>query len=293
MKKLSETFFNHGMTGRLAVTAALAGNACAPVQPAMVRAESASASGLHAPLAAKVIEPIREAVSQSTQTAPPMAAEPADEPEPEETEPEAEQEPALPAGTTVLHIGDSMAWSLGIPLNKIFKEAGLRSVTRAKTATYTTTWAHGEDIPLSLSYYDPDLVLISLGANEIQIDNPGARAKTIRKLVGRLEGRPCVWIAPPLWKKDTGILSVIRDNCAPCRYMDTNALVYNMPRHDGVHPNSKARPVWAEYVAGWLARQRDPEGESPWDLLPPSEDNDGPILDFDHLQQHFFQEAHR
>jgi lysophospholipase L1-like esterase len=269
------------MTGRLAVMAALAGNACTSVQPTVVRAESPST--LPAPLAAEVVEPVREAVSQNTETAEPTVAEPANElpAPPEKTASEAEPEPTLPSGTTVLHIGDSMAWSLGIPLNKILKEAGLRSVTRAKTATYTTTWAYGEDIPLSLNYYDPDLVLISLGANEIQINNPAGRAKTVRKLVGRLEGRPCVWIAPPLWKDDTGILSVIRDNCAPCRYMDTNALVHHMPRHDGVHPSSKARRVWAEYVAGWLARQRDPEGESPWDLLPSSADDDGPILDFD------------
>ncbi len=182
--------------------------------------------------------------------------------------------PTVPPGTKVLHIGDSMAGALGIELNAALKEAGATGILRYKTASFIPTWAWSRDLPVLLANHDPDLVLITLGTNEIRIEDPSIRAKTIRKLVGRLEGRPCVWIAPPLWGRgDTGLLPVIRDNCSPCVFMDTNALLPDIPRlRDKIHPTMKARRDWARFVLDWLSRQRDPNGKRPWDMksVPPS-----------------------
>jgi len=79
-------------------------------------------------------------------------------------------------------------------------------------------------------------------------------------------------------------LPLIRENCAPCRYMDTNTLVKNMPRvSDKIHPSMAARPVWAKFVVEWLMRERDPSGPGRWSLRPERPGNPGPILDFDKL----------
>lgn len=173
----------------------------------------------------------------------------------------------LPRGTLVLHVGDSFAAALGIPLAKRFKAAGLRSVLEFKTASYIPTWAFGKELGKYVSNYNPDLVLITLGANELEIPDPPQRIGAIQRLVSTLRGRPCVWISPPRWKPDTGLLQVIREHAAPCRYLDSDALVTELPRGpDKIHPSTEGREVWAEAVYGWLARARDPGAGQPWEL---------------------------
>ena len=58
--------------------------------------------------------------------------------------------------------------------------------------------------------------------------NPEQRAAAVRRLVGNLGGRLCVWVIPPLWKPDTGIFKVIRENAAPCRILESDTIVRNL-----------------------------------------------------------------
>lgn len=163
-----------------------------------------------------------------------------------------------------------MAGALGVTLNEALKARGVKGVLRFKTASFIPTWAWGKDLPVYVAQTKPDLVLISLGTNEVQILKPETRARVIQKLVGRLEGRPCVWILPPLWEVgDTGLLPVIRNNAVPCRVMDSNVVFPNMPRlGDKIHPTIPARSEWAKRVVDWLQQERDPKGALPWSLRP-------------------------
>lgn len=174
----------------------------------------------------------------------------------------------LPKGTLVLHIGDSFAAALGVELGKLLKGAGLRSALEYKTASYIPNWSYGGEIPKFVSNYQPDLVLITLGANEVEIPKPEERIKPIKHLVSVLGGRPCVWIGPPLWKPDTGLLKVIQDNVAPCRYLDSTALVPDLPRgKDKIHPSPEGRQIWAKAVFEWLSKERLGTPK-PWSLKP-------------------------
>jgi len=176
----------------------------------------------------------------------------------------------LPTGTTVLQIGDSFAGALGIDLNRELKEAGVRGVLKYETSTYIPTWASSKDLDHYLWKFHPDLVLITLGANELEIPDPAARAPTIHRLIGRLGGRPCVWVAPPLWQgARPALLDTIRSSCAPCLYLDSSALVPELQRmRDHIHPAMQARKIWAKAVIDWLRKHRDPRGSRPWDLVP-------------------------
>jgi len=189
---------------------------------------------------------------------------------PQTEEPASDAPLPLPKGTRILHIGDSMAGALGIALNRQLEDRGLKGKLRYETASYIPTWASSEKLPLYLAQQDPDLVLISLGTNELQIGEPERRAKTIQRLVGRLQGRPCVWIGPPhLDAGDNGLRDIIRDNCAPCGYMNTDAVYEDMPRvSDHIHPTMAAREEWARRVIDWLAEHRKPTEGHPWALDP-------------------------
>jgi hypothetical protein len=195
-------------------------------------------------------------------------AKPGDTPAPRTTETRSSAPPIdLPRGTLVLHVGDSFAGALGVPLGRRLKAMGLRSVLEFRTSSYVPTWASGTELPGYVARYNPDLVIVTLGANEFDLQNPAQRAGAVRRLVRELGGRPCVWVTPPRWKQDTGILSVIRQNVKPCRFLDSDTVVHDLERkRDGIHPSDAAREVWADAVLAWLVRERRGEGERPLEL---------------------------
>jgi len=230
-----------------------------PAAPAAAPATSPSslvpATALRATTAAPAVEtpPADSSVGKSTETAPPGAPELA----------------ALPKDTLVLQLGDSFAAALGVELGKRLKAAGVRSALEYKTASYIPNWSFGPEIPEYLGKYQPDLVLVTLGANELEIPKPEQRAGAIKHLVSVIGKRPCVWVAPPLWKPDTGLLHVIRENVAPCRYLDSNALVHDLPRgRDKIHPSAEGREIWAQTVFDWLVKERAGSEKQPWALKP-------------------------
>lgn len=174
----------------------------------------------------------------------------------------------LPRGTTILHIGDSFAGALGIDLNRELKERGVRGILKYQTATYIPTWASTKDLDKYLWQFHPDLVLITLGANELEIPDPHDRIRTIQRLVKRLGGRPCVWVGPPLWEgARPALLETIRESCAPCAFLDSTSLVPNLERNrDGIHPSMEARKIWAKAVLAWLTEHRAGTSETPWQV---------------------------
>ena len=176
--------------------------------------------------------------------------------------------PPLPRGTTVLHVGDSFAGALGVDLNRELASAGVRGILRYQTSSYIPTWASTRDLDRYLWDFHPDLVLVTLGANELLIPDPRDRIRTIQHLVKRFGDRPCVWIGPPLWPgARPDLLATIRESCAPCVYLDSTALVPDLERaHDHIHPSGDARKRWAKVVVAWLAEHRDPSGQKPWSL---------------------------
>lgn len=174
--------------------------------------------------------------------------------------------PELPKDSRILHIGDSFAGALGVELNKVLKNAGVKSRLEFETSTYIPTWAYQKKLKDLVSGYNPDLVLISLGANELENPEPDKRAPLIKRIVGAVGERSCVWVAPALWDgaKST-LLDVIKANVAPCVYLDMNRLVKKMPRAgDKIHPSMATRPDWALATARWLANHRKPTDGRPW-----------------------------
>lgn len=177
---------------------------------------------------------------------------------------------ALPEGTKVLHVGDSFAGALGIPLGALLEKAGVKSVLKHTDASYLTDWAWNGELEKFIWKYNPDLLIITLGANELAIAEPSQRIKTIRKITSLIGDRPCLWVAIPLWQgRHNGLMDVIRENSAPCVYWDSNRLidVEHMPRiSDGIHPTTEARNAWAQVVFDWLEVHRKPEPSRPWVL---------------------------
>jgi lysophospholipase L1-like esterase len=169
----------------------------------------------------------------------------------------------------VLHVGDSFVDAgLRQALGPKLATVGSRYLAVAKTGSYLGTWAHGSALRELLHAHQPALVLVTLGASEVNAEPPSIRLASVRGVVAQLKGRPCVWISFPLWKgAKTGLSDLIRRESAPCRHYDSQPLASRISRQrDGVHPDAKGGAVWGDAVATWLLAQRDPRSP-PWGLL--------------------------
>ena len=71
-----------------------------------------------------------------------------------------------------------------------------------------------------------------------------------RAIVARVGARPCVWIGPPPWLPEKGILGVVKDNAAPCRFFESSPLTLER-QPDGIHPTARGGKAWADAV--WQA----------------------------------------
>jgi hypothetical protein len=183
------------------------------------------------------------------------------------------QPPTVPKGTWVLHIGDSFVQaSLQQNLRPRFEAAGTGYVVDALTATYTTSWASEPDLDRWLGRR-PSLVLVTLGANEVDMPMPAEHAHAVEQLVRKIAGASasCVWITPPMWKDDSGILQVIHDHSSPCLFFDSDAVTGGLQvderQRDKIHPNERGGARWATALWDWLEDHRDP-ARAGWALVP-------------------------
>ncbi len=244
----------------------LAACACAPPTPGPTAPEIVSASAVSSAQQAPPAPALAASSAVPVASAAPIA-------------PVAPAPPPIPTGTAVLHIGDSFAVAgFAQALKPHMAALGVRYEVRAETSSFTTSWAGKMD--LLVANTQPDLVIINLGANEFTNTDPPAHAPAVRRIVKSIGNRPCVWVSPPSWRKDTGITAVIRENTAPCRFFDSDALVKQpIPRQgDKIHPSEAGGAIWAEAFWAWLNAERAPAesgvvGGSPWRLrqAPPEE----------------------
>jgi hypothetical protein len=179
----------------------------------------------------------------------------------------------------VLHVGDSFVLAgFAQALKTRMKPLGVRYEVRSEQSSYTVTWAAKMDELVANT--QPHLVIVTLGANEVANTDPPAHAPAIRRIVKAIGNRPCVWVLPPRWRKDTGIFDVIRDNSAPCRFFDTDVHVKEpiARRGDKIHPTPEGGETWAAGFWGWLMAERAPAGASdnPWTLKPSAPDERAP-----------------
>lgn len=152
-----------------------------------------------------------------------------------------------PPPKRVLHCGDSMVGGFGgltKALETRFKEMGAKFKSDSQTSVSIQTYARDKHFSDLLKETDPDLVIITLGANDMAAPFPSSLAPFIQSIVKKVGSRECWWLPPIPWSKDTKLIPVIKDNAAPCKVFDASSLkVARWP--DGIHPTDKGGQEWA------------------------------------------------
>lgn len=150
----------------------------------------------------------------------------------------------------ILHVGDPMVPLVGNYLRPILQADGRKYYIDSVVSSSTLSWSNKRLLQDAMYKYDPDVILISLGSNELFDPTPERRVPAIKQIVEDTRGRPCLWIGPPAWKQDTGFLELLKKNLGHCRYFDSTKL--NLPRMaDGRHPDWTGGYRWASAV--WKA----------------------------------------
>ncbi len=170
--------------------------------------------------------------------------------------PQAEPRPPEPKTyKVVVHTGDSMVGGgLCKALAPKFKAEGTRFIRDVWESASLMAFAESDRLPKLMKKYDPDLVLLTLGANDVFDRHPENLIRTIESIVKKVGERDCYWVGPPLWKGDFGLNEVIRQHASPCRFFDSSYLVMQRAG-DGIHPTDKGGVTWAD--AFWHAFNAD------------------------------------
>lgn len=126
-----------------------------------------------------------------------------------------------------------------------FTAEGTQFVRDVWESASIVAFAESDRLPKLLKKYNPDLVLMTLGANDVFDRHPENMIRYVESIVKKIGPRDCYWIGPPLWKGDFGLDDVIRDHVSPCIFFDSKDLVLQRAG-DKIHPTEKGGATWAD-----------------------------------------------
>ncbi len=155
--------------------------------------------------------------------------------------------PRVLAGKVVLHAGDSMVGGDGgltKALGARFKAEGAKFVRDYEVSVSVATFARTGKLKSLLDRHKPDIVILTLGANDVFVPFPQTFSGHVETIAKKIAPRECYWIGPPTWKPDSGIVAVIRDHSAPCKFFDSSKLTLKRAG-DHIHPTDKGGAEWA------------------------------------------------
>lgn len=157
----------------------------------------------------------------------------------------------------ILFIGDSMLERLSPRIAAYAEENGHQMNTVIWYGSSTEVWATSGRAKECIQKYRPDYIIISLGGNELFVNDIIARrTKYVKQIVADFAGIPYVWIGPPNWKKDTGINKMIQSVVPKGNFY----LSYTPDQHyerakDGAHPTPASAAKWADRICKWIVEE--------------------------------------
>jgi lysophospholipase L1-like esterase len=149
----------------------------------------------------------------------------------------------------VLHTGDSMVGGgLALALRPKFEADGVKYRRDVIESGTIHEFAQSDHLPKLLASFKPDLLLLTLGANHMpsSVEPDKELGPFVAKLIKRVSGIDCYWLAPPIWKPSQARFNEwLREHVAPCRFYDASVLTITR-RPDKIHPDEKGGEVWAD-----------------------------------------------
>ena len=157
----------------------------------------------------------------------------------------------------ILFIGDSMLERLSPRIAAYAEENGHQMNTVIWYGSSTEVWATSGRAKECIQKYRPDYIIISLGGNELFVNDIIARrTKYVKQIVAEFADIPYVWIGPPNWKKDTGINKMIQSVVPKGNFYLSYTPDQRYERaKDGAHPTPASAAKWADRICKWIVEE--------------------------------------
>jgi hypothetical protein len=157
-------------------------------------------------------------------------------------------------GKRVLLIGDSYAAGLGSQMAHLAAACAAPYHYKGDVGSSVLKWQNESVLRPEIEKFDPNVVLISLGGNDMQ-RSPAQLKKAIDSLVAKIRGvgARALWIAPlTVPVKDTSGVREIWKKAVGDDWYDSEKL--EIPRgSDGIHLAPSGYRYWAEQIWPWMA----------------------------------------
>lgn len=153
---------------------------------------------------------------------------------------------------TILFFGDSMVEGLSRRLCDYALENGHDYTSVCWYSSTSEIYAKTDTLQYFMKKVKPTYAIISLGGNEQFVNDLPKREKYLNTIISRLNGIPYIFIAPPSWKKDTGINALILKVAGKSRFFDSTKLTFERGK-DHVHPTFKSAEMWMDSIAAFMS----------------------------------------
>jgi lysophospholipase L1-like esterase len=157
----------------------------------------------------------------------------------------------------VLHIGDSMVggtFGLTRALEAKLTAEGATIVRHTTVSETLQSFDKSPTLKDLIRTHQPDIVVITLGANDALVPHPEAYTRNIENIARRVGDRECWWIGPPSIQNsyDMKLVKVLAEHSGSCKFFDSSKLELERTS-DGIHPNDRGAGKWAD--AFWASFQ--------------------------------------
>lgn len=151
----------------------------------------------------------------------------------------------------ILLIGDSMVQELELIFAPICAKNHHQFRSIAIQSTNIQTYAQSDTLEKMINLFEPTLVVIVLGSNELTIPDVESRRPYVDKILGVVGNRKVVWVGPPNWRKDTGMNDFLAEIMDDDRFFRSADLKFQR-KSDGIHPTYQASVMWSDSIFFWL-----------------------------------------
>jgi hypothetical protein len=160
----------------------------------------------------------------------------------------------------ILLTGDSMVEQLRYRMEEIAHFNGHKLMACIWYNSTTKKWSKTNRLSDLYKEYRPDVVIFTLGANELSLPNIKSREPFIKDMIAEIDslGIPFVWIGPPNWLEDTGLNNMVEQYIGEKRFYHSAHLedeLVDLRQEDGAHPTREGADLWADSINIWLTSQ--------------------------------------
>ena len=157
------------------------------------------------------------------------------------------EEPIL-SPKNIYVMGDSLAQGLSTPIKKYAKDNNIKFHSRTIVGSTSIQWSKFESLNQDLNNYKPDLIVVSLGTNDMRGDR--SPQSSIEKISNKLinTGAKVVWLIPPSMPfPDRGIRDFIYQLPKRVNKLKCDDSILERSK-DKIHFTQKGYSEWANCI---------------------------------------------